>query len=145
MMPYHIRSYFTLLTGDPEIEVAANTEISLYFDEHKVDFTLTERSLYFSCELLRMEEKHLNETAGRPANVLMAILLEANCMGSGAGGAIFLLDETNALHLKGQVLLAGIATEELSALLEDFLDHVDYWRPVLSDFVAGARGTNSKR
>lgn len=136
MMRYHAQSYFALLADDPGLAAAANPELSLYFDEHRLDFTLTETSLYFSCELLRLDERRFS-AAGDRANVFMAILLEANCMGAGAGGAIFLLDEKNALCLRGQALLAGLDTAGLAALIEDFLEHIDYWRPQLAALLTG--------
>ena len=131
MMRYHAQSYFALLADDPALAAATDPQLSLYFDEHRLDLTLTETSLYFSCALLRLDEQQFS-SAGSPANVLMAILLEANCMGAGAGGALFLLDETNTLCLKGQALLAGLSTQGLAALLEGFLNHIDYWRPRLA-------------
>ncbi|MCY4154380.1 MAG: type III secretion system chaperone [Gammaproteobacteria bacterium] len=137
MKRYHAQSYLALLAADPELASAADPQLSLYFDAHRLDFTLTETSLYFSCELLHLDEAQL-AVATSPANVLLALLLEGNCMGSGAGGCVFLLDATNALRLKGQALLSGLESEGLGALLEDFLNQIDYWRPQLAAFLSDA-------
>lgn len=140
MTRHDAQGYFALLADDPAL-AAGGPEFSLRFDEHRLDLVLTETSLYFSCELLRLDVAQGGATAG-PANLLMAVLLEANCLGAGAGGALFALDETDTLRLRGQALLAALDNAQLAALLEDFLNHLDYWRPQLAALLAGA-GNNA--
>ena len=137
MKRYHAQSYLALLAAEPELAAATDPKLTLYFDEHQLDFTLTETSLYFSCELLRLEQAQ-SVVADSPANTLMALLLEANCMGSATAGGVFVLDANNALCLKGQALLGALENEDLAALLEDFLNQVDYWQPQLAAFLNGA-------